>query len=90
MLMWNFIIYAPCKDSYLSSDQEFYKKEINNISEIENVERLWINGKPGYKVGDYLEVELRIKTKCALKFKNDKQFRQNLWDKLDIKETCPE
>ena len=85
-----FRIYAPCKDSYLSSDQEFYKKEMNNMSEIESVERLWINGKPGYKVGDYLEVELRIKTKFALKFKNDKQFRQNLWDKLDIKEICPE
>ena len=35
-------------------------------------------------------MELKIKTKFALKFKNDKQFRQNIWDKLDIRETCPE
>ena len=42
------------------------------------------------KVGTYLETYLKMKTKHADNFRNDKMFRESVWDRLNIKDTCTE
>ena len=71
-------------------DQTFYWSEIEKFSEIEKVEHLYVHSKSGYKVGTYLETYVKFKTKHADKFKNDKIFRESVFNRLQIKETCPE
>ena len=58
--------------------------------EIEKIEHLYVFSKSGYKIGTYLETYIKIKTKQADNFRNDKMFRESVWDRLKIKETCPE
>ena len=64
-------------------------EKLNAMSEIESVENLWISKKFGYRVGTYLPTEIKFKTKFGDKWKNDKAFRQNVFERLQIMETCP-
>ena len=82
-----FDVYAPCRDTYLKNDQAYYWSELEKFSEIEKIEHLYVHSRSGYKVGTYLETYIKMTTKY---FKNDKIFRQAIWDRLQIKETCPE
>ena len=84
-------MYAPCRDLYL--------KLSNFLSEWDGkiqwnwedwTEHLYDHSRSGYKVGTYLETYIKMKTKFKVNFKNDKAFREAVWKKLDIKETCPE
>ena len=59
------------------------------MEEIDKVENLWINSERGMKIGTYLETNLSFYSSCANKWKNDKPFRQGIWDRLKIKETEP-
>ena len=83
-------VYLECRDHWLSKDQAYYTEQLNKFSEIERVDDIWINTKPNYNVGTYLETNLKFRTKFANQFRNDETFRQPIWDRLRIKETCPE
>ena len=85
-----FTVYAPCIDTYLKNDQTYYWTELEKFCEIEKIEHLYVFSKSGYKIGTYLETYIKIKTKQADNFRNDKMFRESVWDRLKIKETCPE
>ena len=85
-----FIVFLPCKDQWLSKDQVYYTQELEKFEEIERVENLWINAKPNYEVGTYLKTELKLRTRYANRLKNNNKYRQSIWDRLGIKETCPE
>ena len=50
---------------------------------------LWINSIPNYQVGTYLATDVKLVTKFSKNWKNE-AFRQNIWERLSIKETCPE
>ena len=83
-----FRVYGPCRDLYLKNDQEFYWKKLEGISEIESIEHLYVHSRRDYQVGAYLEIYIKLKTRFSHKLKNDQAFRQNIWDRLNIKE-CP-
>ena len=68
-------VYLECKDYWLSKDQIYYTEQINKFSEIERVDNLWINTKPNYNVGTYLQANLKFRTKFANQFRNDETFR---------------
>ena len=40
----------------------------------------------GYKVGTYLDTYIKFKTKYAQDFKNNKDFRKTVWDRLNIRD----
>ena len=84
-----FRVYGPCRDLYLRNDQDFYWKELEAFSEIEKIEHLYVHSKRDYQVGTYLEIYIKLSTRFSHKMKNDQAFRQNIWDRLNIKETCP-
>ena len=81
---------VPCRDLYLKNDQTFYWRELEKFSEIEKIEHLYVHSSRDYTVGTYLDTFIKFKTKYAENFKNDKQFRQSVWDRLNIKEQCSE
>ena len=83
-------VYLECKDYWLSKDQAYYMEQLNKFSEIERVDDLWINTKPNYNVGTYLEANLKFRTKFANQFRNEETVRQSIWDRLKIKDICPE
>ena len=83
-------VYLKCRDQWLSKDQVYYTDELKKFKEIERIENLWINAKSNYEIGTYLETNLKIHTKYAKEIKNNKVFRQSLWDRLEIKDTCPD
>ena len=85
-----FTVFIPCKDHWLSKDQLYYTQELSKFSEIDEIENLWINSKSNYQVGTYLETNLKFQTKFASRFKHDIAYRQSIWNRLSIKETCPE
>ena len=82
-------VFLKCRDQWLSKDQVYYTDELRKFKEIERIENLWIHAKNNYEIGTYLETDLKIQTKLARKFKNQ-AFRLSLWDRLDIKDTCPD
>ena len=82
-------VFLRCRDQWLSKDQFCYTDDLRKFKEIERIENLWIQAKNNFEIGTYLETDLKIETKLARKFKN-KVFRQSLWDRLDIKNTCPD
>ena len=53
-------VYLECRDHWLSKDQSYYTEQLNKFSEIERVDDMWINSKPNYNVGTYLETNLAI------------------------------
>ena len=61
--------------------------KIEEFSEIKKVEHLYVHSKSGYQVGTYLKIYMKLKTRFAHKLKNDQSFRQNIWDRLNIKDT---
>ena len=81
---------VPCRDLYLKNDQTFYRRELEKFNEIEKIEHLYVHSSSGYSVGTYLDTYIKFKTKYAENFKNNKQFRESVWDRLNIKETCSE
>ena len=83
-------VFVPCRDDWLSKDQIFYTDELRKFSEVERIENLWINSKSNYKVGSFLETNLKFQTRFANKIKNDAKYRQSLWDRIGIKDTCPD
>ena len=83
-------VFVPCKDHWLSKGQIFYTQELSRFSEIDKIENLWIHSKDNYEVGTYLETNLKFQTKFARRFKHDIEYRQSIWNRLNIKETCPE
>ena len=83
-------VYLECKDYWLSKDQIYYTEQLNKYSEIERVYDLWINTKPNYNVGTYLQASLKFRTKFANQFRNDETFRELIWDRLKITDLCPE
>ena len=83
-------VFVPCRDQWLSKDQTFYTEELRKFSEIESIEKLWIISKNNYEVGTYLETNLKFLTRFADRFKQDVDFRQSVWDRLGIKDTCPD
>ena len=68
----------------------FYWTELEKFWEIEKIKHLYVFSKIGYKVGTYLETYIQMKTKYADNFRNDKMFRESVWDRLKIKDTCTE
>ena len=68
----------------------YYTDELKKFKEIERIENLWINSKSNYEIGTYLETNLKFQTKYAKEIKNNKVVRQSLWDRLEIKDTCPD
>ena len=85
-----FTVFIPCKDHWLSKDQIYYTQELSRFSEIDRIENLWIHSKSNYQVGTYLETNLKFQTKFARRFTQDIAYRQSIWNRLSIKETCPE
>ena len=85
-----FNVFVPCRDMWLTNDKEFYTNELNKMREIEYVDYMWIKCQKDYCVGTYLSTEVRFVTKFSNQWKNDEAFRQIIWDRLQIKETCPE
>ena len=83
-------VYVPCRDPWLSKDQTFYTDELRKFPEIESIENLWIISKNNYEVGTYLETNLKFFTRFADNFNNDASYRQSVWDRLGIKDTCPD
>ena len=82
-------VFVKCRDQWLSKDQVYYTDELRKFKEIERIENLWIHSKSSYEVGTYLETDLKLQTKLAKKFKSE-VFRESLWDRLEIKDTCPD
>ena len=82
-----FNIFVKCRDKCLRNDREFYMEKLNSMCEVNSVENLWIQSKPGYQVGDYLSANLKIMMTSSEKWINDEKFRKNIWDSLEIKET---
>ena len=83
-------VFVPCRDQWLSKDQTYYTEELRKFSEIESIEKLWIISKNNYEVGTYLETNLKFLTRFADRFKKDVAYRQSVWDRLGIKDTCPD
>ena len=81
---------VPCRDLYLKNDQTFYWRVLEKFSEIEKIEHHYVHSLSGYSVGTYHDTYIKFKTKYAENFKNNKQFRESVWDRLNIKETGPE
>ena len=85
-----FTIFVPCRDHWLSKDQVFYTDELRKFREIERIENLWIHSKNNYEVGTYLQADLKFQTRFSSKFNNNVSFRQSIWNRLGINDTCPD
>ena len=83
-------VFVPCRDHFLTKDSGLYHQQLNNMKEIERVQNIWITAKNEYKVGDYLAANIKFTTKYAEKWKTSEKFRIKIWDRLSIKQTCPE
>ena len=77
---------VPCRDTFLQNDQTFYWNELEKFSEIEKIEHLYVHAQSGYTVGTYLDTYIKFKTKYAQDFKNNKDFRKTVWDRLNIRD----
>ena len=84
------LIFVPCREVFLTKDQEFYTKELSKIDEVEIVEKFWIISTGNYEVGTYLKTNFKFKTKFAKKWKNNEEFRKSKWDALDIRDKFPD
>ena len=85
-----FNIFVPCRDHFLTKDQQYYSQHLNGMPEIGKLQELWIKPNNEYKVGTYLETTLKFTTKYATMWKESESFRMKVWNRLNIKETCPE
>jgi len=85
-----FDVFVLCRDHFLTRDNGLYNQQLNNMKEIERVQDIWITAKSDYKVGDYLAANIKFTTKYAEKWKKSEKFRIKIWDRLNIKQTCPE
>ena len=83
-------VFVPCRDHFLTKDSGLYHQQLNSMKEIERVQNIWITAKSEYKVGDYLAANIKFTTKYAEKWKKSETFRMKIWDRLSIKQTCPE
>ena len=83
-------VFVPCRDHFLTKDSGLYHQQLNSMKEIERVQNIWITAKNEYKVGDYLAANIKFTTKYAEKWKKSEKFRIQIWDRLSIKQTCPE
>ena len=83
------MFFVKCRNLDLQNDREYYIEKLNAMFEIESVENLWITRENGYKQGTYLSTNIRFKTKFGDKWKHDRSFRTNVFERLLIKETCP-
>ena len=82
-------VLVPCRYICLKNDQTLYWNELEKFSEFDKIEHLYVHSKSNYKVGTYLDTYIKFKTKHAESFKNDENFRENIWNRLQIKETYP-
>ena len=73
-----FDVYAPCRDTFFKNDQSYYWSELEQFSEIEKIEHLYVHSRSGFKVGTYLETYIKMTAKYAddsrMKKYADKQF----------------
>ena len=83
---FKFMVFAPCRDKHLANDQKYYWTELEKLSEISNVKKVYVHSKPGYEIGTDLETYVEFETEFGGKFKNDQAFRQHFWAQLDMKE----
>ena len=47
-------IFVPCREHFLTKDQQFYFQSFNGMKEIGRMQEMWIKPKDGYQVGTYL------------------------------------
>ena len=83
-------IFVPCREHFLTKDQQFYFQSFNGMKEIGRMQEMWIKPKDGYQVGTYLEAHIKFSTKYATKWRTNQKFRAKVFKKLKAKETCPE
>ena len=82
-------VFVKCRNMCLQDDREYYIGKLESFPEIEKIENLWISRQYGYREGTYLSTNIKFLTKFADQWKNDEAFRKNVFDRLEILETCP-
>ena len=43
-------VFAPCRDKHLTNDQKYYWTELEKLSEISKVKKVYVHSKPGYEI----------------------------------------
>ena len=95
---FKFMVSAPCRDKNLANDQKYYLTELENLSEISKVKKVYVHSKPGYEIGTNLETYVEFETKFGENSKVTRhleillgpiKYESDNTKSLNVEETCP-